>query len=714
MRHKLVIAGLVAALAAWPAVLGASGDVGCSARWTLAAPTLDCANRIVIGPGNDTRVNLMLLLRDRAGLPGAGADYSEAEWAASYYGRTFFEWGHLVDSLYPAEPAADPYGERGEFAGSRCQSVAAGGAQFLAAADRNRRIGARDRAALAAGREALLALCRSTSGYRSYGEEEDAAAPASTELPHSYASLEAREFGAYLAGAAGFYGGDWRAARERFAGLRTARDEWVRETALYMAARSELGAANAAAMDEWGSFDADAADKAGADRAARAFAAYLEAYPAGRYAASAAGLVRRAYWLQGATRAQGLVYARLLAAADPKAPDAAELIDEIDNKFLLADGAGEGLEGPLLLAVHDLMRMRDDGDPEGDWERYELPRLTAGELAAHEPAFAGEPELYAFLQANFAFYVERDYRAVLRLLPDDARQPAYGPLSFSRQALRGLALAALDDRNEAGFWQELIGGADGVYQRPTVELALALAWERGGEVGKVFAAGSPIEDSLTRTILLEHAAGPEVLRAAAVDAGRPPRERDTAAFVLLFKELSRGSYAAAVRDFGLARTDAPTEGWLGDLAVNDAVPLGLFVRGTFADGYACPALRETAAALARNADDVKGRLCLGDFYRLNGFDYLALDGARQEGELGSFARYPGEPIPRSALYNAVIAEPGVAREDRAYALFRAVHCYAPSGNNTCGGEDAPEAQRRAWFRRLKGEFATTRWGREAE
>ena len=136
---------------------------------------------------------------------------------------------------------------------------------------------------------ALLALCRSTSGYRSYGEEEDAAAPASTELPHSYASLEAREFGAYLAGAAGFYGGDWRAARERFAGLRTARAEWVRETALYMAARSELGAANAAAMDEWGSFDADAADKAGADRAARAFAAYLEAYPAGRYAASAAG-----------------------------------------------------------------------------------------------------------------------------------------------------------------------------------------------------------------------------------------------------------------------------------------------------------------------------------------------------------------------------------------------------------------------------------------
>ena len=125
-------------------------------------------------------------------------------------------------------------------------------------------------------------------------------------------------------------------------------------------------------------------------------------------------------------------------------------------------------------------------------------------------------------------------------------------------------------------------------------------------------------------------------------------------------------------------------------------------------------MRETVARLARDAHDVKGRLCLGDFYRLNGFDDLYVYDVPVEGELGSFAEYPGEPIPRSMFYASLIAEPGVPREDRAYALYRAIQCYAPSGYSSCGGEEVPEAQRAAWFRRLKGEFGQTRWGREAE
>jgi len=144
------------------------------------------------------------------------------------------------------------------------------------------------------------------------------------------------------------------------------------------------------------------------------------------------------------------------------------------------------------------------------------------------------------------------------------------------------------------------------------------------------------------------------------------------------------------------------------------VPAGVYVRGTFADGYACPALRETIAQLARNADHVKGRLCLGDFYRINGFDQSYLDLGVEKGALGSFAEYPGEPIPRSKLYSDIIAEPGVAPNDRAYALYRAIRCYAPVGYSSCGGEEVPEEQRRAWFQRLKGEFAQTRWGQEAE
>ena len=688
MRRFLAATGLALGLGVWPSGAAASGDSGCWARWTLVAPTFDCANRIVIGPGNDTRVNLMLLLRDRAGLDGQGLAYPGPRWLTYDYGDTFFDWEGLSGALY-APPVASADHEPAEFAGTRCQSVRTGGAQFLAAVERNRRIGKADREALSTGRETVLGLCQAGTRYEDFEVRQSAD---DLGLPSRFASAEAREFGTYLAGAAAFYIGDWGAAGERFAELQAATDPWVRETALYMVARSELGAANAAALDEWGFFDPAKADRARAERAERALAAYLEAYPAGRYAASATGLVRRAKWFGGVGSRNR---------------------SRIDRRLRL-ERAAETLDGPWLLAMHDLMRMRRAAEADSDeYERHGLPLLTAVELAEQEAVFAGQPQLYAFLQANRAFYVERDYRAVLRLLPDDARKPAYGPLEFSAQVLRGMALAELRDRNEAGFWQELLGGAKGLYQRPTVELGLALNWERNGQVEKVFAAGSPIGTARIREVLLEHSAGPEILRAVAADPGRPQAERDLAAYVLLYKELSRATYAAAARDLAQVRADAPIESY--DAATEQRqTPLGLFLRGAFADGYGCPALRDTVAQLARNPDDVKGRLCLGDFYRLNGFDISYLDLASGEGELGSFAAYPGAPIPRSALYADIIGEPGVAREDRAYALYRAVYCYAPARYNTCGGEEVPEAQRRAWFRRLKGEFADTRWGREIE
>src|SRR5690606_3831846 len=138
------------------------------------------------------------------------------------------------------------------------------------------------------------------------------------------------------------------------------------------------------------------------------------------------------------------------------------------------------------------------------------------------------------------------------------------------------------------------------------------------------------------------------------------------------------------------------------------VLLGVFTRGRFAEDYPCPQLRDTVAQLVRDPRAVMARLCLGEFYRLNGFDYAPYDDPRPDGELGSFAAYPGTPVRRDRIYRDVIGEDGVSREDRAYALYRAIYCYAPSGANTCSREDVPQSQRGAWFRRLKNEFGDTR------
>ena len=121
-----------------------------------------------------------------------------------------------------------------------------------------------------------------------------------------------------------------------------------------------------------------------------------------------------------------------------------------------------------------------------------------------------------------------------------------------------------------------------------------------------------------------------------------------------------------------------------------------------------------ASTLAASPRDVKARLCLGDFWRLNGLDGFDTPDARPKADTlgGTPSLFPGRPVPRAAIYVDVMADPGAAAGDKAYALYRAVQCYAPSKINTCGGADVPESQRRAWFQRLKREFAQTAWAQK--
>ena len=66
------------------------------------------------------------------------------------------------------------------------------------------------------------------------------------------------------------------------------------------------------------------------------------------------------------------------------------------------------------------------------------------------------------------------------------------------------------------------------------------------------------------------------------------------------------------------------------------------------------------------------------------------------------------------LYASIIADPAAPAADKAYAYYRAIRCYAPSGNNTCGGEEVDESQRKAWFNTLKRQFPNTKWAKELQ
>ncbi len=117
---------------------------------------------------------------------------------------------------------------------------------------------------------------------------------------------------------------------------------------------------------------------------------------------------------------------------------------------------------------------------------------------------------------------------MLKLIPDAARQADFSYLQFSRQMLRGAALDAVKDRNARGFWLEMLPGTKRPFQRPAIELALALHDERAGALDGLFAPGSPVRSPDLREILLTNVAGPALLRRQARDPQAPKHERDLA------------------------------------------------------------------------------------------------------------------------------------------------------------------------------------------
>ena len=379
-RLFAIVAGL-AALGGAVAYACAGGDD--SPAWSIAKKDYDrYGNSAALMPGNDTRVNLMLLLADRGEplnlAPGAGPP------------TPFFEWAELRDRSGPKQPEddADP---------SRCQTAQSGAAAFAAAVRANRSVTPAEAGALIAARNALEPTCGPTG--------EGAGGP-------PVATPAALNFVTYLEAAEDFYGGDFEAAANRYARLVGAGDPWLRETAAYMVGRNALNQAVNSAIDDYGYMERKKIDQAAVAAAGRGFGDYLRQYPGGRYAASARGLMRRVYWLAGQSGELAAEYAKMLGAG---AMTRTRLVQEIDIK-LLEEGQRDFAD-PLLLAVSDLQRMRYG--PTDSWAKP----ITRAELESQRRHFAGHEALFDYLRAAEAYFVRKQPREVLRIIPDAARTP---------------------------------------------------------------------------------------------------------------------------------------------------------------------------------------------------------------------------------------------------------------------------------------------------
>ena len=310
LRLLIPLAWLMAAtLLAAPA--HASGDFTCTPAWKLAKTVFtDCDNTPMLSPANDSRVNLQLQLIDAGHAklePPPKTDPPAPPIADSASPFTFEDFQALIGPRPPGAPAdADSNPDYASGEGSRCRSNDAGATAYQDALEKSTAVPEAERAILAAARKAVTPACDAATASTAYPPPDGVRSPLG------------RQFARYLAGTAEFYGGDYDDARKDFAAAAVSSQPWLKETATYMLGRVPLNQAQATAFDEFGLLKTEKVDGAALKDADAAFQAYLKAYPTGRYAASARGLLRRVAWLGGEPKQMGADYAWAFAHADRK------------------------------------------------------------------------------------------------------------------------------------------------------------------------------------------------------------------------------------------------------------------------------------------------------------------------------------------------------------------------------------------------------------
>jgi hypothetical protein len=694
------------ALGAGPA--GASSDYAPPKVYSLVQADLD--NTVpFLAPTNDSRATMLMLLADagltRAHLP---PPYDPAAKANPYAAQTPLDLDTFAAVFNDRpQPAADGTSDFVEGQGDRCRSNAAGGVAFLAALTSSSAPQA-EQTQLSDARKALIAAC--AGGTRTVLNLQ----------PATIKSAPGKDFATYLFAAADFYYGDFANARKGFAGLAQSRQPWLKQAARYMIARVDLNAAQASAFGDYGELDLTKVDAKSLANADGEFKSYLSDYPRGDYVTSARGLQRRVAWLGGDHGKLADAFGAVFAETNPAARNvsAVDLAFEADSK-LLANAKPEDIREPHVLAVLDLMRMRrEDGKP---------APLTRAALEAQRPLFATQKELYDYLLAACAFYDEDNAAAALKILDAKAAGAHMSSVQFSQQVLKGLALEAAKSPAARAHWQALIPLSEPILQRPAIELALAENYERSGQLAAVFAPNSPIRASTYRELLLTYSAGPELLRQRVTAADAPDHERQLALYVLLFKELTRGRYQPFLDDLRAMPVHPPKADIYDSIGIGyDAISPALenfnWAGTTAGDGFACPPVKAIAAALVKSAHDERSLMCLGEFLRLNNYDGFLRNEPQAAPPAGTPkppveltsqpTQFPGVGVSRLDIYKAVIADAKAAPDLRAYALYRAVNCWAPSAYNSCDGSDAPKSQRKAWHDELKSKYRDSVWAQK--
>lgn len=654
-----------------------------------------CSNLPVFIPGNDNKTNMMLLLSDlglaKIVAPQSGEDADKYLWSASY-AQVPFESDNILlraSNRIANQRQANIKSEDSIYE-ERCISLNSAAKQFNAQVQNHAQITASEKQALIQARDHIQS-CDEKNAFLVVD-------PSWSKTTQQYAS--------YLNASIAFYNANFSTATKIYSVLTQVDDAWLKETAQYMLIRSSLNSAFATAVDTYGDVQFEKVNPVQIKQVQDNIRSYLKLYPQGQYLASAQGLLRRVYWLSG--RQDLLINEIVWQMHNPKSArynlEVAQLPAEIDRRiFQNSHFDAKNLNDPFFLATYDLMQMRDSSDPE-------FKPLTWTALNAQKAQFKDQPELFKYLQASHLFYVQHKPAEAQRYLPSGT-QSLSDYLKLSQAFLNGLIIEKTSPNQAQAYWAQLLSQSQNVEQRGLFEVALAKHLNTQQQYQAYIGKNAQIAQINLQREFMQHIANEQSLEKIIQSKDATTEQKQTALFVLLAKSLGHQNYSLFNRYYPQLPQDAAKyQDWQSKSEQYKYQPpfAHLIWNGNkISAQLSCPDLKNLAQSLEKSPQDLNLKMCLGEYMRSeHAYSVLQQLSFDQETPV----TFQGKVFTRGQAYKDIINRKQKS-ELTAYALYRSIQCYAPSGMNDCQDSEVAKSTRKQWFDQLKRDYPETSWAK---
>lgn len=649
-----------------------------------------CSNLPVLYPANDSQTNMTLLLSD-LGLATIKPMTADANLWDAVYGMVPFDAANLSSLTQNKMPNQRKLLERNDTVfDERCTSFDSGNQAFNTQVQNNKAIPNLEKQILISERKKM----------NQCGDKIELIA-----INPNW-SITTRQYASYLNASILFYNSNYSAATKIYTVLTTVEDAWLKETSQYMLIRTSLNSAYATGVDKYGDVYLDNINQNLLKQFLDNINAYLKAYPNGQYVASARGFMRRGFWLS--KRQDLLVNEIVWQLKNPTSKfynlEMSELPAEIDRRVFDSSAFNvNNLKDPFFLAVYDLMHMRESSS-----ENYRPISWT--QLNAQKELFKTQPELFQYLQAAHLFFVQNKAQEAQNYLPKaNAKNSSY--LQLSQIFLRGQILEKIGQpQNAEEYWRQQLAQAKDSYQRGLFETALsnhlAIKQDYSAFIGKKAQITQP---NLQRNFITQIADTNSLQKLIQSEQSNID-QKQAAIYTLLSKSLVHQQFELFKQSYAFMPKNAMQyKGYNSDNEqLKNKPDFSNFIwnGANITPQLKCSNLETLVNQLAQTPKDPLLNVCLGEYFRSEqGYSLQQL--SYNEKQTSNFS---GKIFARGQIYQDLIKSSSKS-DLQAYALYRAIQCYAPSGINDCGGNEVNKTVRKQWFDQIKTDYPNTSWAK---